>query len=382
VSQKIGVGVIGCGGRVGGLLTELLKDPRVQIAALHDTNPDQVQNYRNRFKTEAPVYENAEALVRAPGVDWVMIASWNCAHAAQAIAAMRAGKHVFCEKPLATTLQDCLDVHHVWRESGRLLAMGFTLRYSPHYRQIQKIIAAGEIGQIISMEFNETLDFNHGGFIMSNWRNQTRNAGSYILEKCCHDIDLANWMTGSLARRVASFGGCNFFTPENAHHHQRLKKNAGQNPFAYSGAPGAINPFTCSKDIFDNQVVILEFANSVRATFHTNCSTGILERRMYICGTEGTLRADVITGKIELKRIGFDTVLEDRSTEASGGHGGGDGILVDSLLKSMFEGAKPSAGLEDGLKSALTCFAVDQAVAAGEVVDLSGLWQRAGISLQ
>src|SRR6185295_9261178 len=111
----------------------------------------------------------------------------------------------------------------------------------------------------------------------------------------------------------------------------------------------------CAKDIFDNQVVILEFANAVRATFHTNCSTGILERRMYICGTEGTLRADVITGKIELQRIGFDTALEDRSTTASGGHGGGDHVLVDSLLKSMFEGAAPCTSLEDGLKSALTC---------------------------
>ncbi len=381
-AQQIGLGVIGCGGRMGGLLAGILAgDPRVKIVALCDSEPEQIVRYRNRFKTEAPAFENAAALVHAPGVDWVMIGSWNCVHARQAIAALRAGKHVFCEKPLATSVQDCLDVSDAWKQSGRSFTMGFTLRYSPHYREVQRIISSGEIGRIVSMEFNETLEFNHGGFIMANWRNQTKNAGSYILEKCCHDIDLANWMTGSIARRVASFGGTNFFTPENAHHIQRVKQQDAQAPFGYSGAPGAVNPFTCAKDIVDNQVVILEYANQVRATFHTNCCAGIQERRMYLCGTEGTLRADVISGEIEVKRIGFDTPLENRSTRASGGHGGGDDVLVESLLKSMLDGAPPSTSVEDGLKAALTCFAIDQAVANREVVDLNGLWQCAGLVL-
>ena len=236
MTQQIGIGVIGCGGRIGGLLAGILDgDPRVRITALYDTEPEQIVRYRNRFKTSAPAFDSAEALVVAPDVDWVLIGSWNCFHAAQAIAALRAGKHVFCEKPLATSVQDCLDVRNAWRDSGRSFTMGFTLRYSPHYREVQRILAAGEIGRIVSMEFNETLEFNHGGFIMANWRNQTKNAGSHILEKCCHDIDLANWMTGSVARRVASFGGSNFFTPENAGQIQRVKQREGQNPFGWGG---------------------------------------------------------------------------------------------------------------------------------------------------
>ena len=77
------------------------------------------QRYRDRFKAEAQVFNSAEALVQAPNVDWVLIGSWNCAHAAQAIAALRAGKHVFCEKPLATSVADCLAVQQAWRASGR-----------------------------------------------------------------------------------------------------------------------------------------------------------------------------------------------------------------------------------------------------------------------
>ncbi len=51
------------------------------------------------------------------------------------------------------------------------------------------------------MEFNETLDFNHGGYIMGDWRRLQRYSGTHLLEKCCHDIDLVNWITGSLAGR-------------------------------------------------------------------------------------------------------------------------------------------------------------------------------------
>ena len=65
---------------------------------------------------------------------------------------------------------------------------------------------------MISMEFNETLGFNHGGFIMGDWRRLTENSGTHLLEKCCHDIDLVNWMLESIPVKVASFGGVNFFT--------------------------------------------------------------------------------------------------------------------------------------------------------------------------
>ena len=127
---------------------------------------------------------------------------------------------------------------------------------------------------------------------------------------------------------------------------------------------------------------LLEFANGVRAGFHTNCNSGIPERRMYICGTEGTIRADVIAGEIELKRIGFKTVLEQVDAGVSGGHGGGDAILAKELAASMLKGTTPSVGLDDGLKSSITCFAIDEAMSSGTVVDVRPYWKRAGIKIR
>jgi predicted dehydrogenase len=140
-----------------------------------------------------------------------------------------------------------------------------------------------------------------------------------------------------------------------------------------------LNPFNDDKDIIDNQVAILQFASGARATFHTNCSTGIPERRLYICGTEGTLRADVLTGKIEVRRFGTESPVEDCSTEASGGHGGGDGVLGQSLADSMIHGTPPLTSLDDGLRAAFTAFGMDEAQRTGTVIDLMPLWQRAGL---
>ena len=265
------------------------------------------------------------------------------------------------------------------QSSGKLFNLGFSLRYSAHYRKIKELLDQGAVGQIISMEFNETLGFNHGGYIMGDWRRLQRYAGTHLLEKCCHDIDLANWMVQSLAVRVASFGGLSFFLPQNEHHIARLGKNEkGVDAYRTWGGLVDLNPFTSDKDIVDNQVAIVEYANGVRATFHTNCNAGIPERRMYILGSEGALRADLYASTIQLRRIGFDAAIEDAPIQAMDGHGGGDAVLARELSASMLERVPPSVGMWDAVTSAITCFAIDEAMNTGRVVDVRPYWEKAG----
>ncbi|HAU37882.1 MAG TPA: hypothetical protein DCX07_09225 [Phycisphaerales bacterium] len=130
----------------------------------------------------------------------------------------------------------------------------------------------------------------------------------------------------------------------------------------------------------DNQVAILEYCNGARATFHTNCMAGIPERRMYLLGTDGAIRADVVAGRIEGRRIGRDAPLEDLSAGVSGSHGGGDAVLGRSLADSMLRGEPPRATLEDGLRSAITAFAVDEAMVQGRLIDVTPYWRQAGIT--
>ncbi|HOX07182.1 MAG TPA: Gfo/Idh/MocA family oxidoreductase [Planctomycetota bacterium] len=382
MSKKIGV--IGCGGRIRSILKRLpgLGQDLI-ITAICDPSEASRRKTMEAFAPAARVCSDYRELVAAPDVDWVMVGSWNCHHREHAIAALAAGKHVFCEKPLATTLEDCLAIRDAWRASDRTFCLGFVLRYSPHYQKIREILMSGALGRIVSMEFNETLHYEHGGYIHGDWRRRTEWAGSHLLEKCCHDLDLILWLTGGLPLRAASFGGVSFFRPENAGYVEKLGAHPKGQPAFSSWADFAVtpyvNPFTAEKDIVDNQVAIMEFAGGVRATFHTNCSTNLPERRMYICGTEGTLRADVLAGSIEYRRIGHQEELIRPETGARGGHGGADETLCRSLRACMLEGAAPLADPEDGVRSAITAFGIDQAMAEGRVVDLSPMWARAGI---
>ena len=378
------VGLIGCGGRVRYVLANILKeDPRIQVVALNDPDATSIAAAKKQFNPKARVHKTFQALAADPEVDWIMIGSWNVFHAEHAIAALKAGKHVFCEKPLATTYKDCIALKKAVEAGPGMFSFGLVLRYAPLYRKVRELLDAGTVGKILSFEFNETIAPSHGGAIMSGWRRLRKNAGTHLLEKCCHDIDLANWLADSIPVRVASFGGLDFFTPENAFHIKRLGKDKQGNE-AYKFNPhvqvlGKLkNPFTIDKDIVDNQVAILEYANGVRATFHANSNAGILERRFYILGTEGAIRADAITGIVEWERIGFDTKRKKYDTRVAGGHAGGDEVMAGYLAASMTKGVAPRVGLHEAIRSAIACMGIDQALDTGKVVDLRPVWKQAG----
>lgn len=377
------IGLIGCGHRLRGLANSLLSGrDELRVTAVCDTDAEAKRAARELCNPEAKEYDDHRALVADAEVDWVMIGSPNALHREHAVAAMEAGKDVFCEKPLATTLEDCIAMREAHQRTGRRFFIGFTLRYSPHYTRLQQLIADGAIGEILSMEMNETLHFNHGSFMHQDWRRLREYGGPFLLEKCCHDMDIANWLTGSLATRVASFGGRNFFLPENAHHMERV------GPHPRSGAPAfrsfnrrqdLKNPFTIDQDVIDNQVAIVEFANQVRMTFFLHCTAAQPQRRSYICGSEGTIDADARAGTIHLKRIGWEEPTLVYDTRSTGGHGGSDPVLTDYLAQCMLEGADPRSGLDEGFKSAITCLGIDEAMTGGQVVDLRPKWEALGI---
>jgi predicted dehydrogenase len=373
-SSAVGVGVLGSGGRIRGILRRLIAaapEGRIKVVAAYDPFAGSLQAMRDEISADFDTERDEESLVQRDDVDWVFIGSWNCHHARQAILALLAGKHVFCEKPLATTTADCLAIRDAVEKSGRTFAFGLVLRYSPFYQKVHEIVSFGKLGQLISFEFNETLDFSHGGYIFGNWRRKSENAGSHLLEKCCHDLDLANWIIGSRPARVASFGGRDFFLPKNAHHAERIGTD-GQGNKAYErwADPQRVNAFSEGADIADNQVAILEYANGVRATFHTNCHAAIVERRFYICGSEGALRANAITGLIEFKRIGHETKTETFDFGISGGHAGGDEVMAASLAETLLNGKPPLASVTEGIESCAAAFAIDEAMRSGTVVTL------------
>ena len=377
MEKKIKIAVLGCGRRGTRVVGNLLRDSdrQVEIAAVFDPDAAEMKLVKETWETpDAVECASADEAIEQPGVEWVMIFSPNAFHHDQILAAFKAGKHVFSEKPIGTTIEDCVDIYNAYKASGRIFATGFVLRYSPIYRRAKEILESGKLGKLISICAEENVAPYHGGYIMANWRRLTSISGPHILEKCCHDLDLLNWFCKSHATRVASFGGRNFFIPENDY----LVRKYGKITFGKWRDPHAKpSPFTSDKDLMDNQVAIFEYRNQIRVQFQCTMSNAMPSRRMYFSCTEGTMMLELYDRTIKYRLLGSD---EENTLifKNSDGHGGGDNYIMKELFETMTTGVEPKCSGSEGLESAILALGIDKAARTGSIVDLEPVWKQLG----
>lgn len=399
----IGVAVLGTGQRGGGLIFKLLLVAGDAVKfVLYDEVPAALEEIRDfltttsRSKEPPVVADSVEAAVNHPDVQWVMVTSKNYLHKSYCVAALEAGKHVFCEKPLATTVEDCLAIREAARRADKILMTGFVLRYAKIYEKARSLVEEGFLGKIITMEANEMLSADHGGYIFRNWRRFKEQSGPHIMEKCAHDIDILNWMAGSIVTKVAAFGGNDIFTPSNKPAADKLQEESAAQKYScpmYKGwsAWEDVDPFTTEKTVEDNTVAVLQYRNGIRATFQINCCSAIPQRQLKIFGIEGTLDSDSMQGRLVARRMARGAKLVQVDCEA-GQHAGGDEKLVLELWTAMVHTAKQSQGggesvaefqvkasVEECFISTVTCLAIEEARMSGEVVNLEKYWEKLGL---
>jgi myo-inositol 2-dehydrogenase/D-chiro-inositol 1-dehydrogenase len=140
------------------------------------------------------VYADYATLLRHPGLDAVFLATPAAVHAAQIVAALRAGKHAFCEKPLSLDLAPCREVEREAAQHPRQKVMiGYVRRFDASYQDAQAKIAAGAIGRPFIVR-SETCDRNDAtGFFVRF----APTSGGIFVDMSVHDIDLARWLLGS-----------------------------------------------------------------------------------------------------------------------------------------------------------------------------------------
>lgn len=167
MSEKkiIRAAVIGCGQRGKYVTNNLLNDSAggVKIAAVYDPDPERMKDVMEFWKSpDTKPCSSMEEAVNAEGVEWVMIFSPNAFHKEGILTAFKAGKHVFSEKPLATTVEDCQEIYEAQKKYGKLFMTGFVLRYSKLYRKAKEILSSGMLGQLYSIDANENIAPAHG----------------------------------------------------------------------------------------------------------------------------------------------------------------------------------------------------------------------------
>jgi polar amino acid transport system substrate-binding protein len=173
------------------------KIPNVQLRAVFSANGPRGKSYALRFGADYCCSEYRQVL-EDPGVDVVVIVSRNTLHAPQALAALRAGKHVFLEKPMALTVDECRELHQAVTETGKQLTVGFNRRFSPTYLGLKHQLARRSGPAVLNLRVNSP------GISGDYWMADP-SIGGAILGEACHFIDLMFWLLESEPILVSAF---------------------------------------------------------------------------------------------------------------------------------------------------------------------------------
>ncbi|MBV6521917.1 MAG: Inositol 2-dehydrogenase/D-chiro-inositol 3-dehydrogenase [Gemmatimonadaceae bacterium] len=178
-------------------LPNIRNAPGVALRAIHSSNGARGKSYALRFGASYCATDYQEIL-SDPAVDAVVIVSRNQHHASQAIAALTAGKHVFVEKPLALTEDECRAIVRAQRESGRIVTTGFNRRFAPFYVRLKKAIGRRSGPVVINCRVNSP--GISGGYWMAD-----PAIGGAILGEACHFVDLMAWLVDSEIASVSAY---------------------------------------------------------------------------------------------------------------------------------------------------------------------------------
>jgi predicted dehydrogenase len=218
------IGVIGCGAIVraqhvpairaaGCFELTAIADPSADAAAdvaaaWLDVPQDPAGAHREhadvRRFVEARHHPDHVALLGAGGVDAVLVATPNNTHLDIVRDCLAAGVHVFCEKPVAFTVEAHDELDRLAAERGLVVQVGLVLRYSAVFRHVRSLVERDPSHPPLMMSISELRPFPHVA-----WRFSRAVSGGVFIEKNCHHFDLFNWMLGDVvrARRVVAFGG-------------------------------------------------------------------------------------------------------------------------------------------------------------------------------
>jgi predicted dehydrogenase len=196
--EKIEFALVGAGNLVKWEhLPNLKKLSGVGLRAVYSSGGVRGKSYALRFGAAYATSEYEEIL-KDPQIDAVLIASRNQQHAPQALAALRAGKHVFVEKPMALTAAECDELTRAVEESGRMLTVGFNRRFAPYYLELKRCLERRSAPAVVQCRINSP------GISGSYWMADPAIGGA-ILGEACHFIDLMYWLLDSEPESVSAY---------------------------------------------------------------------------------------------------------------------------------------------------------------------------------
>ncbi len=311
-------------------------------------------------------FDDHRQLLAHPGLDAVVIASPNHTHREVLADVLASGVHVLVEKPLCTTVADCLAVADLVAETrsafpDRVVQVGLEYRYMPAVAELVREVAAGTLGRPRMVAIRE----HRFPFLVKvgNWNRFTANTGGTLVEKCCHFFDLMNLIIGERPLRVMASGS------QDVNHLDEIYD--GQRP-----------------DVLDNAYVIVDYPGGARA---------MLDLCMFADATHNQEEVSVVgdRGKAEAMlperrfRLGVrgrhwigdvpGTIVDDSHIGFAGLHHGSSYLEHLHFLAAIRGSAPVPVTIEDGLWSVAMGAAAHRSIDEGRPVALAELFDEADI---
>jgi len=191
--DKVRVGIVGTGTISNYHANAYLNHKEVEMYAVYDVNMERAQQFARKYAVKH-VYTDYEEMLQDTNLDAVSVCVWNYDHATVAIKALRAGKHVLCEKPLAINLQEAEEINRVAKQYGKVLMVGFVKRFFKNTMILKDFIDKGDFGDIYFVKGAYTRRFgNPGGW----FADKTRSGGGPLIDLGVHIIDTAMYLMGN-----------------------------------------------------------------------------------------------------------------------------------------------------------------------------------------
>jgi predicted dehydrogenase len=338
--RPVRVGVVGFGLRAS-LARAVVDSGLGEVTAVLDPSERGRSDARSALGADLPIAESLEALL-ASGVEAIMVLSPDDTHHDVAVAALRAGVPVFCEKPLATTIADCDDVLATAYQTRTRLYVGHNMRHMPVVRQLRDVIASGRIGAVRSVWCRHFV--GHGGdFYFRDWHADRRRSTGLLLQKGAHDLDVIHWLAGGYTRRTSAMGKLAVYGSIEARREPgEARMTDWYDPTGWP--PAALTGLNPTVDVEDLSMMLMELDNGVLASYQQCHFTPDYWRSYTVLGDAGRVEnfGDGPGGRIAV----WDRRQESWSrpdtelaiTGVPEGHGGADAVMIAEFLRFVRTG--------------------------------------------
>jgi len=400
--MKKRVVVIGAGGRANSYLMYGAKE-QYELVAVADPNQKNRKTFLGLNSMVGKVKEYncfKKMLEELNDIDGAIICTPNHQHVEPAVECMRRGIVIALEKPIAENEESCRKILEAKRKYNGRVLVGFVLRSAPFYLKARQWIKEGRIGDITTIQADELPHvLTTSVMFRSDWRRFKKISGGAMNEKCCHDIDMLNWlissqpvMLNSMAARktlnekpelpkscdqCAITEKCPYYLPPEKYNHPDQIKKANDGLLYKFTRDNSACIYNNGHDLYDHQQVLVQYSNGVTAslTLDFSCKGKQCGRHIKIIGTEG-----VIWGKLEDNKINIHNKVSDTEEtfdlhDDGSGHGGGNRKHADEFIKMIEDPTyQPHATVEDGFLSSMMCFAADYSAKEKITIDFTKIF--------